>query len=305
MELAITVEGQFGLNWTNWKKVVLAAEELGFVAVFRSDHFSSFDGPPDFDALECWVSLTWLACNTRRIQFGPLVSPVTFRHPAVTARMAANLDDLSEGRLILGLGTGWAKREHDIWGFDLGDLMTRFDRFEEGLELIYRLFHSDLPVTMDGRFYSVKGAQLLPKPIRPGGPQILVGGKGGRKTLDLAVRYADEWNTYLMTAKDVRVLSARLDKALTEHHHAPSSIRRSVMVNVVVGRSDAEVKRRMGGLSEAECRAIGVIGTPNAVVDQLAEYAAAGMYRVIAQMNDPNDMDFVEILGNEVIPQLK
>jgi alkanesulfonate monooxygenase SsuD/methylene tetrahydromethanopterin reductase-like flavin-dependent oxidoreductase (luciferase family) len=170
MELAINVEGQNGLNWDNWKRIVMAAEELGFTAVFRSDHLASFDGPPDLDALECWVSLTWLACNTKRIQFGPLVTPVTFRHPGITARVAANLDDLSGGRLVLGLGTGWAQREHDMWGFELGGLKTRFERYSEGLELVYRLFHDDVPVNLDGKYYSIKGAQILPKP-----PKLLFG----------------------------------------------------------------------------------------------------------------------------------
>lgn len=305
MELAINVEGQNGLNWDNWKRIVLAAEELGFAGVFRSDHFSSFDSPPDLDALECWVSLTWLAGNTRRVQFGPLVTPVTFRHPAITARMAANLDDLSGGRLILGLGTGWAEREHTIWGLELGDMKTRFQRFEEGLELVYRLFHETGPLTLNGRFYSVKDAQLLPRPKRAGGPTILVGGQGGKKTLSLAVRYADEWNTFLMPAADAVQLSKRLDEALAEAGRDPESIRRSIMLNVVVGKTDADVKRKMGGMTEAECRAIGVIGTANAVADQLAEYAAAGLYRVVAQMNDLNDMDFLEILGTQVIPQIK
>ncbi|NMB56257.1 MAG: TIGR03560 family F420-dependent LLM class oxidoreductase [Leptolinea sp.] len=305
MELAINVEGQNGLNWDNWKRIVLAAEELGFAGIFRSDHFSSFDGPPDLDALECWVSLTWLAGNTRRVQFGPLVTPVTFRHPAITARMAANLDDLSGGRLVLGLGTGWAEREHAIWGLELGDMKTRFQRFEEGLELIYRLFHETSPVTLNGQFYSVHDAQLLPRPKRAGGPIILVGGQGGKKTLSLAVRYADEWNTFLMPAADAVQLSKRLDEALAEAGRDPSSIWRSIMLNVVVGKTDADVKRKMGGMTEAECRAIGVIGTANAVADQLAEYAAAGLYRVVAQMNDLNDMDFLEILGTQVIPQIK
>ncbi len=104
---------------------------------------------------------------------------MTFRHPGITARMAANLDDLSGGRLVLGLGTGWAQREHDMWGFELGDLKTRFERYSEGLELVYRLFHDAEPVNLDGKYYSIKGAQILPKPVKPGGPTLLVGGKGG------------------------------------------------------------------------------------------------------------------------------
>ncbi len=161
MELAINVESQNGLNWDNWKRIIKTAEELGFAGVFRSDHLASFDGPPDLDALECWVSLAWLASHTQRIQFGPLVTPVTFRHPGIIARMASNLDDLSGGRFILGMGTGWAEREHEMWGFPLGDLKTRFSRYEEGLELVYRLLHEDGPVRIDGKFFPVIEAQIL------------------------------------------------------------------------------------------------------------------------------------------------
>ncbi|BCY16777.1 LLM class F420-dependent oxidoreductase [Leptolinea sp. HRD-7] len=304
MELAINVEAQNGLNWNNWKKIAAAAEDLGFAAIFRSDHLASFDGPPDLDALECWVSLTWLAGNTKRIQFGPLVTPVTFRHPGMVARMAANVDDLSGGRLILGMGTGWAEREHAIWGYPLGDLKTRFDRYEEGLELVYRLFHEDQPVTMDGKFFPVKDAVILPRPNRLHGPDLLVGGRGGKRTLSLAARYADEWNAILMPPSEAVELSKRLDTAMVEASRKPEEIRRSIMLNVTIGRTDAEVRQKMGGKSEADFQAIGAVGTPNAVADQLMAYAEAGIYRIVAQVLDPDDMDYLEILGTRVIPQL-
>jgi len=304
MELAINVEAQNGLNWKNWKRVVTAAEDLGFAAVFRSDHLASFAGPPDLDALECWVSLTWLAGNTKRIQFGPLVTPVTFRHPGMIARMAANLDDLSGGRLILGVGTGWAEREHEMWGYPLGDLQTRFARYEEGLDLIFHLLNDDRPVTVHGEYFQVKDAVLLPKPERIGGPDLLVGGSGGKKTLALAAQYADEWNAILMPVTKAKELSNRLNDALCKANRKPESIRRSIMLNVITGRTDAEVKQKMGNKPEEDYRAIGAIGTPDAVVEQLMAYAEAGMYRVIAQINDPDDMDFLEILGTQVIPHL-
>lgn len=305
MELAINVESQNGLNWNNWQRIVKTAEELGVAAVFRSDHLASFDGPPDLDALDCWISLAWLAQNTTRIQFGPLVAPVTFRHPGITARMAANLDDLSGGRLILGLGTGWAEREHAMWGFPLGDVKTRFERYAEGLELVYRLFHEKEPVTLEGKYFSVHDAQILPRPVKPGGPTILVGGKGGQKTLSLAAQFAGEWNTLLIPVQEAVTLSKKLDVALETVGREKTSIKRSIMLNVITGRIDAEVRWKMGGKTEAEWRAVGAVGTPNAVADQLMEYKAAGMYRIVAQMNDVNDMEFLEILGTKVIPQMK
>jgi len=129
-EIAIMIEGQNGLTWQSWQKIGRLVEDLGFAGLYRSDHFTNAQ-PPERDSLECWTSLTWLAANTRRIQFGPLVSPVSFRHPALTARMAAALDDLSGGRLTLGVGAGWQEREHDMFGFDLLGGKARFDRFEE------------------------------------------------------------------------------------------------------------------------------------------------------------------------------
>ena len=198
------------------------------------------------DALELWVSLTWLACNTKRIQFGPLVSPISFRHPSITARMAANVDDLSGGRLQLGLGTGWAEREHDIWGFEFGDVKTRFERFEEGLELIHTLFHSEQPVSYSGKYFTTKEAQLLPPPSKPGGPSIVVGGRGGKKTTMLAARFAAEWNTYRVPEETIRCLTGELDKALASINRDPATLRRSAMLNVILGKTDAEVQQKSG-----------------------------------------------------------
>ena len=132
IEIAIMVEGQNGLNWPRWERIARAVEDLGFAGLYRSDHYTNAD-PPDIDSLECWVSLTWLATNTRRIEFGPLVTPMSFRHPTMIARMASAVDDLSGGRLTLGLGAGWQEREHTNYGFDLLDLPGRFKRYEEGL----------------------------------------------------------------------------------------------------------------------------------------------------------------------------
>ena len=144
LEVAIMLEGQNGLTWPRWKNIVRLAEELGFAGLYRSDHFTNMN-PPDQASLELWVSLTWLADNTKRIVFGPLVAPLSFRHPALMARMASAVDDLSGGRLTLGLGSGWQEREHRLFGFDLLDPAPRFDRFEEGLQVITKLLKSDAP----------------------------------------------------------------------------------------------------------------------------------------------------------------
>ena len=154
IEVAIMIEGQNGLNWPRWQRIAQAVEELGFAGLYRSDHYTNAN-PPDMDLLELWVSLTWLASHTRRIEFGPLVTPVSFRHPTMTARMAAAVDDLSGGRLVLGLGAGWQEREHTNYGWDLLDVDGRFARFEEGLEVITRLLRSDTPVDFSGVYFKL------------------------------------------------------------------------------------------------------------------------------------------------------
>ena len=163
MEAALMLEGQDGLNWLRWQRIAQAVEDLGFAGLYRSDHYTNTQ-PPDKDSLELWVSLTWLASHTKRIEFGPLVSPVSFRHPTMTARMASAVDDLSDGRLRLGLGAGWQEREHANYGWKLLDIPARFARFEEGLEVVTRLLKSDEPVNFEGAYFPLKEATLLPRP---------------------------------------------------------------------------------------------------------------------------------------------
>ena len=168
LEIAIMIEGQNGLNWPRWQNIAAAVEDLGFAGLYRSDHFTNKD-VPDMDSLECWTSLTWLASHTKRIEFGPLVSPVSFRTPALTARMAAAVDDLSGGRLTLGLGAGWQEREHRLFGLELLDMKSRFARFHEGLEVITRLLKSDQPVSFEGIIFScAKPACCRPHSARAG-----------------------------------------------------------------------------------------------------------------------------------------
>jgi alkanesulfonate monooxygenase SsuD/methylene tetrahydromethanopterin reductase-like flavin-dependent oxidoreductase (luciferase family) len=169
LEIAIMIEGQNGLTWPRWQAIVPLVEDLGFVGLYRSDHFTNAR-PPDLPSLELWVSLTWLAAHTKRIEFGPLVTPFSFRHPALTARMASAVDDLSSGRLTLGLGAGWQEREHQLFGFHLLDMDGRFARFQEGMECVTRLLRSTEPVTFEGRYFHLQDAALLPHPQRPAHP---------------------------------------------------------------------------------------------------------------------------------------
>ncbi len=301
MEIAIMIEGQNGLTWPRWQRLVRAVEDLGFVGLYRSDHFTNMNAP-DLESLELWVSLTWLASHTRRIEFGPLVTPASFRHPAMTARMAAAVDDLSGGRLTLGLGAGWQDREHANFGFDLLDMRGRFARFAEALEVVRLLMQGDQPSSFTGTFYHLHDAILLPRPQRPGGPPILIGGNGMQRTLPLAARYASEWNaTFSPPARFVE-RNSRLTALLQKRGRAPGSVRRSMMTGLVFGRTDAEVQQNLKGRSEAQLRERGVIvGTPAAVVDQLAPLASAGLQRMMLQWLNLDDLDGLEALARAVV----
>jgi F420-dependent oxidoreductase-like protein len=305
MEVAIMLEGQSGLTWPRWQRLAKAVEDLGFAGLFRSDHYTN-PQPPDMDSLELWVSLSWLASHTQRIEFGPLVSPVSFRQPTMTARMAGAVDDLSGGRLRLGLGAGWQEREHRNYGWNLLSVPERMARFEEGLEVISGLLHSDKPFDFNGKYYQIKEAILLPRPQRPGGPPLVIGGNGLQRTLPLVARYADEWNSVFLTPARFAERNALLNGLLEKQGRQPAEVRRTMMTNLVFGRNEAELQPKLEGRSAAELRDQGrVAGTPSDVVEQLNRLAEVGVQRVMLQWLELDDLDRLEALAQTVLPQLK
>ena len=302
LEIAVMIEGQNGLTWAGWQKIARLVEDLGFVGLFRSDHFTN-SHPPDIDSLELWTSLTWLAANTKRIEFGPLVTPFSFRHPVHTARMAAAVDDLSAGRFVLGLGAGWNKREHELFGFDLLDPKSRFDRFEEGMQVVTRLLQSDEPVTFEGKYYQLRGATLLPHPQRLGGPRILIGGTGQR-TMTYVVRYASEWNCVMLLPDDFASFTARLDEMLVQAGRTPQSVRRSMMTGCVFGKDDASLNRKIHfyGKTLEEIQQGGVVaGSGSAIREQLHALEQAGLQRIMLQWLDLDDLESLEALAKIIL----
>jgi alkanesulfonate monooxygenase SsuD/methylene tetrahydromethanopterin reductase-like flavin-dependent oxidoreductase (luciferase family) len=282
LEVAIMIEGQDGIDWRRWQRLVQTVEGLGYAGLFRSDHFTNPTGPV-LDALELWSSLTWLADNTSRIEFGPLVSPVSFRHPVITA---------------------WQEREHETYGFDLLDTDRRFARFEEALQVVILLLQSDEPVSFDGEFYRLRDAALMPRSPRPGGPPIVIGGNGPRRTLPLAARYADEWNAVLVTSERFIELDARLDELLQEVGRPPEQVRRTLMTRAVSGRSTADVERKLAGQSADELRGRGaIVGTAPEVAEQLGRLEEAGVQRVMLQWLETDDIDGLEAMAQTVLPQ--
>lgn len=306
IKIAIMIEGQNGLNWSNWQRLAKAVEDLGFTGLYRSDHFTNMN-PPDLDSLELWVSLTWLASHTKKIEFGSLVSPISFRHPAHTARMAAAVDDLSGGRLHLGLGAGWQEREHENFGFELLDVPERFDRFREGLDVITLLLENDEPVNYEGQYYRLNEAILLPRPQRPGGPPILIGGNGYTRTLPIAARYASEWNGVLVPPDRYSELNSRLDELLNDFGRKPQDVRRSIMVGCLFGYDQEDVDRKVkqrssGRLTAAEFKERGVVvGTPEEIANQISAYSRAGVQRIMLQWLDLDDLDGLKALAKGIL----
>ncbi|MFL5759938.1 MAG: TIGR03560 family F420-dependent LLM class oxidoreductase [Thermomicrobiales bacterium] len=302
VDLALMIEGQDGVNWPRWQRLAAAAEGLGYAGLYRSDHFTNPEGPHT-DALELWASLTWLASNTARIEFGPMVSPVSFRNPVITAWTSAAVDDLSGGRLHLGMGAGWQEREHNSFGFDLLDIDQRFVRFEEGLNVVRQLLTSDEPTTFNGSFYHLDDAVLLPRPQRPGGPPIVIGGNGPKRTLPLAAKYADEWNAVYLSAAEFAQRSALLDQLLDAQNRPRTAVRRTLMTRIIFGRDDAEAAQIAGDAEAARAKGA-IVGTANQVVEELGKRAEAGAQRVMAQWLELDDIDRIEAMAASVLPQL-
>jgi F420-dependent oxidoreductase-like protein len=270
-EIALMLEGQDGLNWDRWRAIAQTAEDAGYVGLYRSDHFTNPRGPYK-DSLECWTSLTWLATHTSRLEFGPLVSPVSFRHPAMLVRMAAAVDDLSGGRLQFGIGAGWQAREHTNYGYVLGSVPERAARFREAVQIIAHLLRSDAPLTFDGTYYQLHEAVLLPRPARPGGPKLVVGGSGRKVTMPLAARYADEWNGGSRTPELFKELNAYLDSLLDQAGRPRSAVRRTTMRSFEYDSLDN-------------------------LRDQIAAFAEAGVQRVMLQWFDLDNLRGIADVG--------
>lgn len=304
VRVGLMIEGQNGLTWERWSRILQAAEDLGFAHVFRSDHFTNAR-PPDKDSLELWTSLTYAASQTRRIEFGPLVTPVTFRHPAITARTAAAIDDLSGGRLTLGIGAGWQDREHTLFGVPFPPTETRYAMLRDYLEVVSRLLRSDEPSTYQGECFALDGAILLPRPARAGGPPLLVGGNGRRQTLPLAAEYADEWNAVFVTPDEFRDLGRLLDDLLEGLGRRPGDVSRSAMLGTLFARDDAGLASKLAERNLTIEDAIGrglVAGTPSMWIEQIGSYAEAGADRLMLQWLDLDDITGLEIIARDVLP---
>jgi len=311
MQIGIMLEGQEGLNWERWVRISQQVEGLGLDSLWRSDHFFSVMARGERDSLECWISLTELATRVRRIRFGPLVSPMTFRHPALLARMAAAVDGLSNGRLVLGVGAGWNEAEHGAYGISLPPMKERMDRLEEGIRVIKALWTGG-PVSLSGEYYSLKDATLHPVPVQQPGPPLLIGGDGEQRLLRIVAQYADEWNSHPHSPEIFRHKRRRLIEHCRDVGRDPDAIKRSTMLGVcIAGDRNALVERGrwfrsfVTSLHDvppdrvlAALRERGwLVGVPDEIAEQLGGWEAAGVQRVMLQYFDMDDLEGLKLLA--------
>ena len=306
MRLALMIEGQEAVTWDEWVALASACEEHGVEALFRSDHYISW-----FDenrrVLDAWATLAGLAARTTKLELGTLVSPATFRHPSVLARSAATADEISDGRVTLGMGAGWQSREHEAYGFEFETARERVARLGEQIEIVHDLLHEDR-VNFEGTYYKLGDAPGLGRPDLP----ILVGGSAKPGTAGPAVRFADEYNALFGTLNDARVRKELLDEACERGGRDPSTLRYSLMAPCVIGRNDHEVfesAQRIGahfGRSPEDVlernRGHGPVGTIAEAAERLKQIEEIGYERVMLQHLAHDDLDTVALIGRELAP---
>jgi F420-dependent oxidoreductase-like protein len=310
MELRIFTEPQQGADYGRLLAVARAAEGLGFDAFFRSDHYlrmgggSGLPGPTD-----SWVTLAALARETSRIRLGTLMTAATFRYPGPLAIAVAQVDEMSSGRVELGLGAGWFEAEHAAYGIPFPGVAERFDRLEEQLAIITGLWETPVGETFsfEGSYYPLTDSPALPKPVQRPRPPILVGGLGPRRTPRLAARFADEFNAAFARPEETGAAFGRAWDACGEAGRDPASLVYSASQTVCCGRTGAEVARRAAAIGRevAELEADGLAGSPAQVVDKLGVFADTGASRMYLQVLDLHDLDHLELIAAEVLPQVR
>jgi len=307
MQLRIFTEPQQGADYSTLLRVARATEDLGFDGFFRSDHYlkmgsvSGLPGPTD-----AWMTLAGLAVQTERIRLGTLVSPVTFRQPGPLAISVAQVDQMSGGRVELGLGTGWFDAEHAAYGIPFPVLGERFSMLEEQLAVITGLWRApeDKPFSFEGKHYTVADSPALPKPVQRPRPPVIIGGGGPKRTPRLAAAYADEFNAAFDAVPETEAAFGRVRAAVEAAGRPGSSMVYSAAQVVCCGRDEAELKRRAAAIGREpdELRRNGLAGTPAEIVAKIGQYAGIGAQRLYLQVLDLADLAHLELIAAEVLP---
>lgn len=313
VDLDLMIEGQDGITWAQWRAIAEACERHGVAALFRSDHYLTFD--PQFSergSLDALGTLAALAAVTTKLRLGTLVSPVTFRHPSELAKLATTVDHVSGGRFELGLGAGWNEREHSAFGFEFHDLRTRIELLGEQLEIIHGNWAPG-SFSFTGRHYRLVDLDAQPKPIQQPHPPLIMGGDAGPKVAALAARFADEYNTPSRSPGAAAAVRARIDAACERAGRKPIPV--SLMIGAIVGVDEADLRERIS--RAAAFRGVDVemfrrepptdwiVGTVEQAAEQLRALQAVGVNRVMCQTLPPQDLEFIEILGRRLAPLVR
>jgi F420-dependent oxidoreductase-like protein len=306
MDLRVMLEPQMGASYEQQLAVAQTAEQAGFDAFFRSDHLMAFSGDGLPGPTESWLTLGAIARETSTIRLGTMVTSMTFRWPGLLAIAVAQVDNMSGGRVELGLGAGWFDAEHHAYAVPFPPLGERFERLEEQFEILTGLWTTPVGerFSFDGAHYTVTDSPGLPKPTQSPKPPLIVGGAGQRRTPRLAARWADEYNAPFHPLDAARLQYDVVRKACEDAGRDPATLTLSAALTTVVGADDAEIRRRAEAIGQ-QPEHIGLAGTPEQVVETLGRWRDAGATRAYLQLLDVDDLDHVRLIGETVLPQVR
>jgi F420-dependent oxidoreductase-like protein len=309
VDFRIFVEPQQGATYADQLAVARTAEDAGYSAFFRSDHYTAMSGDGLPGPTDSWVTLGAIARETTSIRLGTMVSSATFRFPGPLAISVAQVDEMSGGRVELGLGAGWFEAEHTAYAIPFPPVGERFDRLTEQLEILTGLWTTPVGETFDfsGSHYTVTNSPALPKPAQSPHPPIIIGGTGAKRTPALAARFASEFNVPFAPNEVIKTQIGRVDAALTDAGRAKNSMTYSAAFVLCAGRHDAEIARRASAIGREvdELRSNSpAVGTPAQIADRLGNVQKLGIERIYLQLLDMADLDHVSFFATEVIPQL-
>jgi alkanesulfonate monooxygenase SsuD/methylene tetrahydromethanopterin reductase-like flavin-dependent oxidoreductase (luciferase family) len=304
MRVALMIEGQEDVTWEDWVALADACESSGIEALFRSDHYVSVMGAGERGALDAWGTINALAARTTTLRLGTMVSPTSFRHPSVLAKLATTADHISRGRIELGMGTGWSEIEHTSYGFPFLEMKTRMDVLAEQLEIIHDGHWKEGPFSFEGEHYTLRDLKARPLPFQRPHPPLIMGGAAGPRAARLAARFADEYNTLGASPGEAAERREKIAAACERAGREPIPI--SLMATTIIGADEAAYEERVrtvkawtGGEPDPGKM---ILGTVEQAVARLREYEAAGVQRVFLQHHAHRDTEMVELIGRELVP---
>lgn len=303
------VEAHRGATYEQQLRMAQAAEHLGFAAFTRTEHYTPTDGTRgDPGPTDAWVTLGAIARETTAIRLGTLMTCTTFRYPTVLAVMVAQIDQMSGGRVELGVGAGWFEGEHHVMGVRFPQVPERIDRFEEQLAILRGLWALDGQdlFSYDGQYFKVEGNPGLPRPAQPGGPPIVIGGKGVRRLPRLAAQYAAEFNSSNCDLANVSQRYGRVTAACGRYGREPGSVKFSHAIVVCCGRTDREVARRLEitGQDRDAFNRVNIAGSPQYAIERIKAFGDLGAQRMYLQLLDMDDIDHAELIASSVLPHV-